>query len=228
MERIGNLTEFNIDQQLCGFDDYIGLLTTMFAREQERVNQWVAEQTKSMTEDEIYDFEMQNYSELNNCGSFPRLFLYSAVGTIWSFIEQELISLCNQDMDWRVREGLPRLPEADKLMFGGDAVKYWIACGVIMPPSWELMESIKDVRNHIIHNNGMTVDKPVGLKRKATQAEDRTIRIREFLRVRREAGIKTLDSEGRSLVVTPEYCRELIASAQQFFRDMLQLLRGAT
>ncbi|MEH2214653.1 hypothetical protein [Nostoc sp.] len=143
---------------------YLDLMNSAIQDNQKKLEEDMKEITKNMNEEERTDFYDFYENELIEAGgNFPILLFSSFVTNWYSFIEVQLISLCNI-LDLKISISIKDKTSPDKGIklasnFLDKAANYKIDNG-----QWQELENIRNIRNKLVHEGGIIIPKPTKVK----------------------------------------------------------------
>lgn len=232
--------------QLDTLIEHVNLLDRTMSREKAEFNSRLAARVAGLPpaeRDEVIDWHSDEGIHLADV--YPRFVWQSVLVSIWAFVEHELTSLCKLDLRFN-DEKIPPAPETVareyEIQYARHAINYFTERGVAFPESgakWQELDMLRLIRNQIVHNHGRLraqvgedmaskVGTPKGKTAKALakvqQAAADQKSIVEYIRKRQGGGLRTLSLSGDDLTITPDYCRECIATIRAFFEELCPLL----
>ena len=97
--------------------------------------------------------------------------------------------------------------------------EYWTEKGIQPPPGWAFVDTVREIRNQIVHDGGVRSDvddvtDPVELTR-----HKRTLKIDAFIAAREVEGKSGIWYHRGALVVTADFCREVVALLLAYVKE---------
>jgi N12 class adenine-specific DNA methylase len=154
----------------------------------------------------------------------PRLLMKNMIVGTWSLFEGYMTGLVRSRIIAEGDLSDTSFATAGKVREMKHVTKYWAQKGIDLPAGWTFVDSIREVRNQIVHDGGSRSDvddvtDPIELGR-----HRRTIMIDKFIATREADGKSGIWYHHGSLVVTADFCREVI----EFLLEYVKETKGRT
>ncbi len=149
----------------------------------------------------------------------PRLLMKNMIVGTWSLFERNFIGLATSRILAEGDLSDASFGIAGKIREIKDVTKYWEQKGIHLPPGWEFVDIVREIRNQIVHDGGCRSDvddvtDPIKLTR-----HKRTAKIDAFIESREAEGKSGLWYHHGVLVVTPDFCREVITVLLAYVKE---------
>jgi hypothetical protein len=149
----------------------------------------------------------------------PRLLMKNMIVGTWSLFEGHMIGLVKSRITAEGDLSDASFASAGRVREMKDVTDYWAEKGIQLPPGWDFVDSVREIRNQIVHDGGGRSDiddvtDPVELTR-----HRRTVRIDAFIAAREAEGRSGIWYHHGALVVTADFCREVVAFLLAYVKE---------
>lgn len=153
----------------------------------------------------------------------PRLLMKNMIVGTWSLFEAHMIGLVKSRITAEADLSDASFATAGRIREMSDVTNYWAEKGIQLPPGAEFVDSVREIRNQIVHDGGSSSDiddvtDPVELKR-----HRRTVKIDSFIAAREAKGKSGIWYHHGALVVSADFCREVVAFLLAYLKEMKRL-----
>jgi hypothetical protein len=150
----------------------------------------------------------------------PRLLMKNMIVGTWALFEGYMIGLVQSRITAEGDLSDASFAAAGKIRYMEDVTKYWKQKGIQLPPGSAFVETVREIRNQIVHDASVRSDvddvtDPVELTR-----HKRTVEIDAFIAARKAEGKSGIWYHHGALVVTADFCREVVASLLAYVKEM--------
>lgn len=150
----------------------------------------------------------------------PRLLMRNMIVGAWSLFEGYMIGLVQSRITAEADLSDASFAEAGEIRYMEDVTKYWERKGIPLPPGKDFVDTVREIRNQIVHDGGGRSDvddvtDPVKLTR-----HKRTVKIDAFISARKAEGKSGISYHHGALVVTADFCREVVAFLLAYVKEM--------
>lgn len=155
----------------------------------------------------------------------PRILMNNMVVSAWSLFENHMTGLVRSRIIAKAGLSDGGFKATGRIRDMKDVVDYFKQEDIALPPGWDFVDQIRELRNQIVHDGGIRhvlddATDPVELKR-----HRRTLSIDKFVEEREAMGQKGIwyIYDG-TLCTSAEFCREIL----EFFRDYVKVTKRLT
>jgi len=149
----------------------------------------------------------------------PRLLMKNMIVGMWSLFEGYMIGLVQSRITAEGDLSDASFAAAGKIREMKHVTEYWAQKGIQLPPGWAFVDTVREIRNQVVHDGGVRSDvddvtDPVALTR-----HRRTVQIDAFIAAREAEGKSGIWYHHGALVVTADFCREVVALLLAYVKE---------
>jgi hypothetical protein len=149
----------------------------------------------------------------------PRLLMRNMIVGTWSLFEGYMIGLVQSQITAEGDLSDASFVAAGKIREMKHVTEYWAQKGLQLPPGWAFVDTVREIRNQIVHDGGGRSDvdnvtDPIELTR-----HKRTVKIDAFIAAREAEGKSGIWYHHGALVVTADFCREVVAFLLAYVKE---------
>lgn len=213
-----------VRRSLREFTNYLGIMESGLAGRRKTLDEEYERDSAQASADKqeyLADWYSHDYDMLFE--TFPRMLQGTTFVAIWSQFEHAVLRLCRSDIQdespigdetWRERIRRIKNPEEMQGYFESRTIK--------MPPEWAELLRIYHVRNQIAHENGRRLDPDYHDPKQANKGpQKRSKEVDDYVTWRNSIGKTGLSFEDDTLVVAPEFCREVATLCEDCFTALV-------
>ncbi|MGE1164499.1 hypothetical protein ACQJ0Y_14620 [Peribacillus simplex] len=228
--------KLSIDWGLDGFYNYIEEMEGILNLQLEKLVNEYKEESKNLSEDQAEDFYEYNYADQVNYfkDDFPNILRKSFVTSLYSFLEQQLVKVCQEVhkviQDDSYNRKYNRSPIFYSYKYLTEEVK---VDSDTLNETWSKIEKLNKIRNHLVHNGGDTLNKIKDPKNKNDEKNNETLDAFIYYNLAKEDKKynEFLISENKAhklkydIKISSDFCEEILNITREFFDTLTNLLK---
>lgn len=155
------------------------------------------------------------------CEEIPRLVMNSMLVSTWALFERKMMGLATERIVNKARLSDDGFRAAGKIREMKQVEEYFTKEGITLPPGWDFVNLIREIRNQIVHDGGIRhelddVTDPVELTR-----HKRSLKIGKFVEEQNELGNYGVQYRCDAiLTLSPDFCREIVEFLRNYVKEI--------